>query len=220
MTESDSNHSDCSSRNYHHGDLRQKLIDVACAYLKNGSAHDLSLRSLARELDVSQTAPYRHFQSKNDLFAAIAVHGFELLRDAVGDAKNEIDNDPEQLLIQQGLAYINWAEQHPEMYQFLFNASLVNPEGQPEMQKAGEESFQVVLDTIETGVVQGIFLDEPVIELGALVWAFVHGTASLLIGKGDISRHSDCEDAGVGGILSIAKNRESNVVRVVQAIKA
>ncbi len=219
MTEPDPDETGCSARNYHHGDLRQQLIDTACAHLKNGSAHDLSLRSLARASGVSQTAPYRHFASKSDLFVAIAVYGFQLLRDAVSEAKNTANNDPEQLLIQQGLAYIQWAEEHPEKYQLLFDSSLVASVSEPEMQKAGSESFQVVLDTIEIGVAQGVFLDQPVIELGAFVWSFVHGTASLLIGKGDIARQSELSNVAQTGILSIAKNRELNVARVVQAIR-
>ncbi len=174
---------------------------------------------MARELGVSQTAPYRHFKSKSDLFVAIAVYGFELLRDAVYEAKNTVDNDPEQLLIQQGLAYIHWAEQHPEKYQLFFDSSLVDSVGEPELQKASTESFQVVLDTIESGITQGIFLNKPVVELGALVWSFVHGTASLLISKGDVSRQSDREDVVIEGFSSIAKNRESNVALFVRAIK-
>lgn len=219
MTRPVSKHPNCSLRHYHHGDLRQKLIDAACAHLRSGSAHDLSLRSLARDLGVSQTAPYRHFSSKSDLFVAIAVHGFELLRDTVNEAGSNIDNDPEKLLIQQGLAYINWAEKHPEKYQLLFDSCLVDPVGNPELQKAGAGSFQLVLDTIEIGIAQGVFLDRPVVELGAMAWSFVHGSASLLISKGDLGLQSGREDAVAASVSSIANNRESNMALFVRAIE-
>lgn len=68
-----------SNHAYHHGDLRQGFIDAACAQLRKASADQLSLRALARDLGVSQTAAYRHFASKNALFAAIATQGFEML---------------------------------------------------------------------------------------------------------------------------------------------
>ncbi|MEH6557440.1 MAG: TetR/AcrR family transcriptional regulator [Oceanicoccus sp.] len=219
MTQHNSKHPNCSPRHYHHGDLRQKLIDGACTHLRSGSAHDLSLRSLARELGVSQTAPYRHFASKGDLFVAIAVYGFELLSKAVNEAKSNCENDPEKLLIQQGLAYINWAEKNPEKYQLFFDSCLVNSTDNPELQKAGTNSFQLVLDTIGIGIAQGVFLDRPVVELGAVVWSFVHGSASLLISTGDIGRHSDREDAVATGVSSIADNRESNMALFVGAIK-
>ena len=45
---------------YHHGDLRQAILDAACEHLKHENADTLSLRALAREIGVSQTAPYRH----------------------------------------------------------------------------------------------------------------------------------------------------------------
>ncbi|MFT6434537.1 MAG: AcrR family transcriptional regulator [Candidatus Azotimanducaceae bacterium] len=209
----------CPSRSYHHGDLRQVLMDAAFEHLKTKSTYELSLRGLARDIGVSQTAPYRHFESKGALFVALAIFGFKLLRDEVGAAREEAGSDPENVLIQQGLAYINWAEKNPEKYQLFFDSNVGGYPPDAELHRVGAESFQDVLDTIEAGIAAEIFLDKPVIELGAIVWSFVHGTASLLIGKGALMSEPDQEGLIFNGISSVAKNRELNLKLLVQALK-
>ena len=66
-------------KSYHHGDLKHTLIKAACQHLAKAGAESLSLRALARDAGVSQTAPYRHFKTKSSLFAAIAATGFDEL---------------------------------------------------------------------------------------------------------------------------------------------
>ena len=65
---------------YRHGNLPQALMDLAIQHIARAATEKLSLRALARELGVSQTAPYRHFSSKQCLLAAIATQGFDELR--------------------------------------------------------------------------------------------------------------------------------------------
>ena len=63
-------------KSYHHGNLKQELIDCACKMCERDGYTKLSIRSLAKESNVSQTAPYRHFKTKEDLYAEIAKEGF------------------------------------------------------------------------------------------------------------------------------------------------
>ena len=60
---------------YHHGDLRNALIDAAAAIVEVRGLEELSLRGAARRAGVSQTAPYRHFADKEALIAAVAADG-------------------------------------------------------------------------------------------------------------------------------------------------
>ena len=64
---------------YHHGNLKKELVRCACKMCERDGYTKLSIRSLAKESNVSQTAPYRHFKTKEDLYAAIAKEGFEKL---------------------------------------------------------------------------------------------------------------------------------------------
>ena len=172
-----------SKASYHHGDLRQTLIDAACKHLRESGADTLSLRAIARDVGVSQTAPYRHFASKNALFGAIATHGFELLALELQRAADEHSDDVELAFIEVGLAYVNWARENSEKYQLFFDSSLVNFKDHPELQEAGERAFQVLIRLIEEGIEQQIFVDLPVLQMAGTVWASIHGTASLLLSK-------------------------------------
>jgi AcrR family transcriptional regulator len=64
-------------KSYHHGNLKQELIDCACKLCERDGYTKLSIRSLAKESGVSQTAPYRHFETKETLYASVAT---EVLR--------------------------------------------------------------------------------------------------------------------------------------------
>ena len=64
---------------YHHGNLRTALLEKAKEHLIEKGPDKISLRALAREIGVSQTAPYRHFPDKTMLLAALAAEGFKQL---------------------------------------------------------------------------------------------------------------------------------------------
>ena len=72
-----------SMKNYHHGNLKEELISYACVMCERDGYTKLSIRSLAKESNVSQTAPYRHFKTKKDLYAAVATDGFKKLSKAM-----------------------------------------------------------------------------------------------------------------------------------------
>ena len=70
-------------KNYHHGNLKEELISCASAMCERDGYTKLSIRSLAKESNVSQTAPYRHFKTKEDLYAAVSRNGFNKLSKAI-----------------------------------------------------------------------------------------------------------------------------------------
>jgi AcrR family transcriptional regulator len=68
---------------YHHGDLKTSLVDAGIALLEEGGLPTVSLRGVARALEVSHAAPYRHFSSKAALLGSMMIRGFNTLHDAV-----------------------------------------------------------------------------------------------------------------------------------------
>src|SRR6185295_15273822 len=64
---------------YHHGNLRAELVTVALDIITRLGPDAATLRAVAKRLGVSQTAPYRHFPSKEALLAAVAADGFDAL---------------------------------------------------------------------------------------------------------------------------------------------
>ena len=165
---------------YHHGDLRQAILAAACQHLKQENADTLSLRALARDIGVSQTAPYRHFDSRNALFAAIAVWGFELLGDQLAKACAGLEDDVTASMIAIGMAYLEFSQIHPEKYQLFLDSSLVEFDEYTELQEASSNSFEIMMAVIRRGKASGEFFDRPEEELAAIFWSGLHGIASLL----------------------------------------
>src|SRR5579885_21125 len=75
-----------SRKTYHHGNLREALIEASLDLIAESGPKALTLREAARRAGVSHNAPYRHFQDKDDLLAAVAAQGFRELNQAMLDA--------------------------------------------------------------------------------------------------------------------------------------
>ena len=171
-----------SRANYHHGDLRQAFIDAACSHLRLHGADSLSLRALARDIGVSQTASYRHFESRNALFAAIAIQGFELLTEQLQRTSDRFP-DTRTALLEVGITYVDWAVANQEKYQMFFDSSLVDFSHYPELQSAGSECFEVLMTLIRRGLSEELLREKPEEQLAAILWSGIHGIASLMQAK-------------------------------------
>jgi len=171
--------SDDSPGTYHHGDLRLAILKAACDHLQRGNAETLSLRALAREIGVSQTAPYRHFESKNALFAGIATWGFQILS---GEMQASLADQvsPVESFLTLGRCYLDFSREHAEKYQLFFDSSLVDFGVYPRLQEASGVCFDHLLEVIRLGKQQGLFVEREEEEIAAIIWSGLHGMASLL----------------------------------------
>ena len=171
--------SDDSPGTYHHGDLRLAILKAACDHLQRGNAETLSLRALAREIGVSQTAPYRHFESKNALFAGIATWGFQILS---GEMQASLADQvsPVESFLTLGRCYLDFSREHAEKYQLFFDSSLVDFGVYPRLQEASGVCFDHLLEVIRLGKQQGLFVEREEEEIAAIMWSGLHGMASLL----------------------------------------
>ena len=195
--------SDTLKSTYHHGNLRQALMDGALVCIRDHGAEHLSLRALAREVGVSQAAPYRHFKDKVALLSALASDGFERLGNAMRQAFEAADNDPEKALREVGLTYIRFAMQHPETYRLMFGmkASDFNAK---ELDVSHSEGFCVLENVIRLGLQKQVFKSHPEFDIAIAAWSMVHGYASLLI-DGVIALNEEQAAAqfqGLGHILN------------------
>src|SRR5271165_6569784 len=68
-----------AGRDYHHGNLKNVLIEAAIAQIATHGARALSLRELSRAIGVSHASTYRHFPNKESVLATIAEQGFDEL---------------------------------------------------------------------------------------------------------------------------------------------
>ena len=73
-------------RSYHHGNLKQALLEASLDLIRKAGAGAFTLREVARRAGVSHNAPYRHFRDKEELLAALAAEGFDRLTAAMTKA--------------------------------------------------------------------------------------------------------------------------------------
>lgn len=172
-----------SSSSYHHGNLREELLTQAEKHLLNGGVNELSLRALAREIGVSQTAPYRHFKDKNALLAALATEGFNRLLESLNP--DGLSADPVADLMTLGMAYVHFAQENPEIFRLMFGPVLLPRKQYTTLFAAGREAFYRVQHIIERGAERGIFGKDDIPSMAHTAWAGVHGVATLILDHGD-----------------------------------
>ena len=168
---------------YHHGNLRHELLCAARRDLREKGKENLSLRALAREIGVSQTAPYRHFGDKPALLAALAAQGFTELTAYTQQALETAGDDPEAMLIGAGHTYIRYALDNPELFKLMFGPT---PESQDEPEELGDardQAFTAISMIMQRGIAQQVFVEDDPVRLARAAWAMVHGLATLIIDR-------------------------------------
>jgi AcrR family transcriptional regulator len=154
---------------YHHGDLRRALIEAGLALLAEQGPEQLSLRAVARRVGVSAMAPYRHFEDREALLAALAEQGFARLADSMRDA---LAPGPPDRLVALGEAYVRFALAHPALFRLMFAAAI--PAGRQEgLRQAGAAAFAAL--QAETAGRPDRFRSP------MAPWCLVHGLAMLLL---------------------------------------
>jgi len=165
---------------YHHGDLRQTLIDVSVDVITRQGLDALSLRALATRAGVSSGAPYHHFADRGQLLAAIAQDGFERLHQAMLHEGSAHPADPIARLSAIAQAYVQFAVAHPGHFRVMFRDN--SPAGRnPALSAASRQAYLLLAKVIEDCQHAG---RAPASELTPLVltaWSLVHGLATLWV---------------------------------------
>lgn len=108
-----------SESTYHHGSLREALVEAGMRALEGSESHDVSLRELAREVGVSPAAVYRHFPNKGALLAALGEAGLAMLGEAQR-AAYEAAGGGAPGFAETGRAYVRFALAHPALFRLVF----------------------------------------------------------------------------------------------------
>ena len=179
-----------TSKQYHHGDLRTSLVSAALELLAEGDADALSLRAVARRAGVSAMAPYRHYPDKDALLAAVAIRGFDGLRDVLQTADGS--GATAHPLVAQAVAYVGYAVAHPALFRLMFGPKRLGMHA--ELAAAGEAAYAVLAMRVEAEASNPA--DRDSLALGC--WSLVHGLALLFLdgriggdaaaGEGEITR--------------------------------
>lgn len=189
---------------YHHGDLRNALVEAATKLVQEVGADQFSLRDAARTVGVSANATYRHFENKSALLTAVAVAGFielcarmsQALSARAGKAKSAVDR-----FKATARAYTGFAFEKPELFRVMFGASgicrlLGNPLAVP-----GPSIHEIMGEAIEGLVHDGLLPEAQRPGAEVKVWTVVHGFVSLVLEGADGGPPPAQRDAALEDLL-------------------
>jgi AcrR family transcriptional regulator len=159
---------------YHHGQLRQALLDSARALVAEGGLEALTLRAVARRIGVSTAAPYHHFQNRAEVIQALVLENF-LHLDAASRQALEGLEEPLVKLQALGRTYVGYAVEHPADFRLMFRPELAPPLALGSLQTA--PVIGVLLTVLREAGLTGTTLEVT----GLAVWSLVHGMATLMV---------------------------------------
>ena len=191
-----------SRRSYHHGNLREALIEAALALIGEKGPAGFTFADAARAAGVSPAAPYRHFRDRDELMADIARRGFEIFEATLSKAWNGGAPDPLTALSRMGKAYLNFARGEPAYYSSMFEAG-VPPDSDPALSHASDRTFAILKQAAEAiSALLPVKGRPPAVMIALHIWSLSHGIAALF-GRGDAARRKlpmppqDLLEAGV-----------------------
>ena len=164
-------------RGYHHGDLRQALLEAAEAVIAERGVDGFSLRETARRAGVSPAAPAHHFGDARGLLTALATEAFRKFGEALAAA--DVGQDRSERVRSQGLAYVRFALQEAAKFDLMWRYGLVD-RGDPELAEAGRRAFQLLDEVVRPGMVRSAPRD-PSVAASIAAWSLVHGFARLAL---------------------------------------
>ena len=185
---------------YHHGNLKEELISSACIVCEADGHDRMSLRSIAKEAKVSQTAPYRHFKTKESLLAEVSTRGFTELKEILQNANAKKTLSTRDRFLEMGQTYIEFGLSKRNTYD-LMHSPVIDKTQFPELLNIAVGTFEelvYVLAELNPGI-SAKDLDIKCIHY----WALVHGLVGLL--RNDSLAESEI-DTKAGNAMGLVKS--------------
>ncbi|SDX30586.1 transcriptional regulator, TetR family [Albimonas donghaensis] len=166
-------------RGYHHGNLREALVEAALPLIAERGPQGFTLAEVAREAGVSGAAPYRHFKGREDLIAEMARRGFDLFADLLERAWNGGEPSPISAFEKMSRAYLHFARAEPGMYIAMFESG-VTVGADPALLAASDRAMEVMRRASEALVMRLPPEKRPPVQMMSYhIWALSHGVVEL-----------------------------------------
>jgi len=166
---------------YHHGDLKNALIEAGADILSKEGVSALSLRKVAQRAGVSHAAPYAHFTDKQALIAAISTEGYRRLAAAVRAAVSRHEGDAAAQLVAAAWAYVKFALDDSDYFKVTLSGVVEMEKEYPAFVEISHQSFDMVVALVSTCQEAGVLAEGPSDVAAVSVWSLIHGLASLVI---------------------------------------
>jgi AcrR family transcriptional regulator len=173
---------------YHHGNLREALIEAALALIAAHGSSGFTFAEAARQAGVSPAAPYRHFRDRDELMADVAQLGFVKFETELARAWNQGAPDALTALGNIGKAYLEFARSQPGYYAAMFEAG-IPLNATPALRDASDRAFAILRGAAEEMIARIPEGKRPPPLMVALhIWSLSHGIASLFVGRNAVQR--------------------------------
>ena len=164
---------------YHHGNLRQALVEAALALIERQGPQGFTLSDAAKSAGVTPAAVYRHFQGRDDLIGECARQGFEIFADVMAHAFDGGRPSALKAFEATGRAYLAFARRYPGHYMAMFESG-IPMRGNPELARAADRA-RAVLHESAAALSQTLPADRrpPASMFAAHIQALSHGVVEL-----------------------------------------
>src|SRR3979411_2613939 len=192
-----------AERGYHHGNLKEALLQAALGLIAARGAAGFPFADAARMAGVSPAAPYRHFRDRDELLSSIAQRGFEQFEAVPPSSWDDGRPDTVTAFERVGKAYLAFAREEPAFYSAMFESGLPI-DISPALQAASERAFGIIRAAAARprALARPGVTRPPALMMALHIWSMSHGVASLF-GRGDAARRKlpmspeDLLEAGV-----------------------
>jgi len=189
-------------RGYHHGNLRQALIDGALQLIEQRGPTGFTLSEAAKQAGVTPAAVYRHFKGREDLIAEAAMQGYGIFADLMEHAYQSGQPSALKAFEATGRAYLAFARKYPGHYIAMFESGIaVNRD--PDLAAVAARA-NGVLEKAADDLSQHIPAEKrpPAAMFSAHIWAMSHGVVELFArnspGRASPFPPDDLLETGIG----------------------
>jgi AcrR family transcriptional regulator len=223
---------------YHHGALRETLLDATLRLIEAEGIGAVSLRRVAREAGVSSGAPYHHFADRADLLAALSARGYELLAADLAGARTEARTEagtevrtgtgtevrtgtgtevrtgtgtasPVMALTGLMRRYVAFAWREPGYFRLMFRPELSGSREHPALKAAEHAAERQLEGAVADCVAAGIVAADQAGALAVAAWSLAHGLASLWL-DGQLRDEYDDPDIIAAQVAALAESAFAN----------
>lgn len=170
-------------KSYHHGNLREELIEKGIEVINEEGEEKLSLRKVAKMCGVSNAAPYTYFKKKSDLLEAMSDYIWKILAMELAKTRKKYENS-EDLLVKLGKIYVMFFCENHEYYYFIISRSNTKIDLLSEfskMENSNQSAFNI-LKSEATKVLQKADVPNQAIQDKIIaMWALVQGLVTIMI---------------------------------------
>ena len=200
-------------KTYHHGNLKEELIACACKLCDRDGYTKLSIRSLAKESGVSQTAPYRHFETKECVYAEVATVGFKKLNELVFfDSPKKITKTK---LVANASKYIEFGLKNANTYDLMFGTAVGNFADYPDLLKSANETYDNMKDSFASLADDS----EQIIAFKCItLWSMLHGLVGIIRKVNVVGDNYDDSAGPISSANMIANNLEEHLDKVISGL--